>query len=114
MSSTTYPPALRSIFKAVPCLVMCVAASTVFWIYNYAVVRHPHDHAPRPSYKYPAFKQDQLGSSTTSVCEMISTASHIRNSCTLIRMSSSFTLLDHLTIKNHILYYCSCKNRNPL
>lgn len=48
--SGTYPPALRSMFKAVPCLVMCYAASYVFWIATYAFLRHEHDHVPKFSF----------------------------------------------------------------
>lgn len=50
--SGTYPPALRSVLKAVPCLVMCMASSYVFWIATYAFVRHEHDHVPKFSFRY--------------------------------------------------------------
>lgn len=50
--SGTYPPALRSVLKAVPCLVMCMASSYVFWIATYAFLRHEHDHVPKFSFKY--------------------------------------------------------------
>ena len=52
MSSQTYPLALRSLFKSVPCLVMCVSASFVFYIANHAFVRHEHDHIPKFTFRY--------------------------------------------------------------
>lgn len=74
MSSNTYPPALRSVLKAAPCLVMCLAASTVFWIYNYSLLRHAHDRVPRPSYKYLPSELGRPAWSTTCVCATTPTA----------------------------------------
>lgn len=93
--SGTYPPALRSMFKAVPCLVMCMTASTVWWIATYAMLKHPHDHVPRFSYKYPTFKSDPPNSNSTSGTEMIEKEHH-SNKCftsTLIKKHNLPALL---------------------
>lgn len=68
--SGAYPPALRSMLKAVPCLVMCLSASYVWWIVTYAFIKHPHDHIPRFSYKYPTFYIDRPNSNCSSGKEM--------------------------------------------
>ncbi len=47
---SAYPPALRSMLKAVPCLVMCLTACTVTWCYIHGLSRHAQDHVPNHSY----------------------------------------------------------------
>lgn len=47
-----YPPALRTVLKAVPCLLMCFGMSAISWMYLHGLARHSQDHVPRMSYKY--------------------------------------------------------------
>lgn len=54
---SAYPPALRSMLKAVPCLVMCFAASTFTWCYLHGLARHSQDHVPRHSYRSTKFER---------------------------------------------------------
>ncbi len=51
MFSQTYPVQIRSLQKAVPCLVMCYLGSWVFYVATYAFVKHEHDHIPKFSYR---------------------------------------------------------------
>ena len=54
---SAYPPALRSMLKAVPCLVMCLAASTLTWCYLHGLARHSQDHVPKFSYRSTKFER---------------------------------------------------------
>lgn len=54
---SAYPPALRSMLKAVPCLVMCLTACTVTWSYMHGVNRHSQDHVPKHSYRSTKFER---------------------------------------------------------
>ena len=47
-----YPAPLRSVLKAAPCIIMAMTASYVFWIAQYAYMRHTHDHVPKFTFKY--------------------------------------------------------------
>lgn len=46
-----YPVPLRSVLKAAPCVIMAMTASYVFWIAQYAYIRHTHDHIPKFTFK---------------------------------------------------------------
>lgn len=49
---SAYPPALKTVLKAVPCILMCLGMSTITWVYMHGLVRHSQDHAPKHSYRY--------------------------------------------------------------
>lgn len=44
---SAYPPALRSVLKAAPSVMMLFASSFLFGWAHYAVISHPNDHVPR-------------------------------------------------------------------
>ena len=54
---SAYPPALRSALKAVPVLVMCLAASTFTWCYIHGLTRHSQDHVPKHAYRSTKFER---------------------------------------------------------
>jgi hypothetical protein len=49
---SSYPPALKTVFKAVPCILMCTGMSTLTWMYMHGMARHSHDHVLKHSYRY--------------------------------------------------------------
>lgn len=49
---SAYPPALKTVLKAVPCILMCLGMSTLTWAYMHGVMRHSQDHVPKHSYRY--------------------------------------------------------------
>lgn len=49
---SAYPPALKTVLKAVPCILMCFGMSSITWIYMHGLVRHSQDHVPKHSYRY--------------------------------------------------------------
>jgi hypothetical protein len=49
---SSYPPALKTVNKAVPCILMCLGMSTLTWAYIHGVMRHAQDHVPKHSYRY--------------------------------------------------------------
>lgn len=49
---SAYPPALKTVLKAVPCILMCLGMSTLTWAYMHGVLRHSQDHVPKHSYRY--------------------------------------------------------------
>ena len=48
---SAYPPALQSVLKAAPCLVMSFYASYVFYMVMHGVIRRPQDHVPKFIYR---------------------------------------------------------------
>ena len=46
-----YPPALQSMLKAAPCIVMSFYASYVFYMFMHGVSRHSQDHVPKFIYR---------------------------------------------------------------
>ncbi len=48
---SAYPPALQSVLKAAPCLVMSFYASYVFYMVMHGMVRRPQDHVPKFTYR---------------------------------------------------------------
>lgn len=71
--SGAYPPAIRSLLKGVPCIVMCMTAGAVFWVANYVIIKHPHDHVPKFSFTYHLLNQGQPRWSSSSDDAMIET-----------------------------------------
>ena len=49
---SSYPPALKTVNKAVPCILMCLGFSTLTWMYMHGVMRHSQDHVPKHTYRY--------------------------------------------------------------
>jgi hypothetical protein len=49
---SAYPPALKTVLKAVPCILMCLGMSTLTWAYMHGIMRHSQDHVPKHSYRY--------------------------------------------------------------
>lgn len=49
---SAYPPALKTVLKAVPCILMCLGMSTLTWAYMHGVMRHSQDHVPKQSFRY--------------------------------------------------------------
>lgn len=49
--SGQYPAGLRSVLKGAPCILMCMSASYIFWLANYAFIKHEHDHLPKFSFR---------------------------------------------------------------
>ena len=54
---STYPPALRSIMKGVPAILIVTGFSYLGWIYMYSLIRHSQDHPPKHSYKSTKFEK---------------------------------------------------------
>jgi hypothetical protein len=48
---SAYPPALQSVLKAAPCIVMAFYASYVFYVAMHGIARHSQDHVPKFSYR---------------------------------------------------------------
>lgn len=48
---SAYPPALQSVLKAAPCLVMSFYASYVFYMVMHGMTRRPQDHIPKFSFR---------------------------------------------------------------
>lgn len=48
---SAYPPALQSILKAAPCVVMSFYASYVFYMVMHGMSRRPQDHVPKFAYR---------------------------------------------------------------
>lgn len=57
---SSYPPALKTVNKAVPCILMCLGFSTLTWMYMHGIMRHSQDHVPKHTYRYLFGKADQL------------------------------------------------------
>lgn len=49
---SAYPPALKTVLKAVPCMLMCLGMSTLTWAYIHGIMRHSQDHVPKQSFRY--------------------------------------------------------------
>ena len=54
---SAYPPALQSILKAAPCVVMSFYASYVFYMVMHGMVRRPQDHVPKFSFRSTKFER---------------------------------------------------------
>ncbi len=54
---SAYPPALQSILKAAPCIVMSFYASYVFYMVMHGMVRRPQDHVPKFTYRSTKFER---------------------------------------------------------
>ena len=54
---SAYPPALQSVLKAAPCVVMSFYASYVFYIVMHGVARHSQDHVPKFFYRSTKFER---------------------------------------------------------
>lgn len=52
---SAYPPALQSILKAAPCVVMSFYASYVFYMVMHGMARRPQDHVPKFTYRSTKF-----------------------------------------------------------
>ena len=48
---SAYPPALQSVLKAAPCVVMSFYASYVFYMVMHGMARHSQDHVPKFSFR---------------------------------------------------------------
>lgn len=48
---SAYPPALASILKGAPCIVMSFYASYVFYMVMHGMIRRPQDHVPKFTYR---------------------------------------------------------------
>ena len=48
---SAYPPALQSILKGAPCIVMSFYASYVFYMVMHGMIRRPQDHVPKFTYR---------------------------------------------------------------
>lgn len=48
---SAYPPALQSILKGAPCVVMAFYASYVFYMVMHGMIRRPQDHVPKFTYR---------------------------------------------------------------
>lgn len=89
--SGAYPPAIRSLLKGVPCIVMCMSAGTVFWIVNYIIIKHPHDHVPKYSFTYTSLYPDPPKWSCSSDAGMTTTGKYTRPCSTMTPMLRPFT-----------------------
>lgn len=49
---STYPPALRTVLKAVPAIVLGFGFTYLTWMYLNGITRHSQDHVPKFSFKY--------------------------------------------------------------
>jgi hypothetical protein len=54
---SAYPPALQSILKAAPCVVMSFYASYVFYMVMHGIIRRPQDHVPKFTYRSTKFER---------------------------------------------------------
>lgn len=54
---SAYPPALQSILKAAPCVVMSFYASYVFYMVMHGLARHSQDHVPKFTYRSTKFER---------------------------------------------------------
>ena len=48
---SAYPPALASVLKAAPCVVMSFYASYVFYVVMHGMSRHSQDHVPKFAFR---------------------------------------------------------------
>ena len=49
---SAYPPALKTVLKAVPCIMMCMGMTTITYLYMHGLMRHSQDHVPKHTYRY--------------------------------------------------------------
>ncbi len=70
---SSYPPVLKTVNKAVPCILMCLGMSTITWLYMHGVMRHSQDHVPKHTYRYSFTHADPLASKDSSDSEINST-----------------------------------------
>ena len=54
---SAYPPALQSVLKAAPCIVMSFYASYLFYMVMHGITRRPQDHVPKFSYRSTKFER---------------------------------------------------------
>jgi hypothetical protein len=54
---SAYPPALQSVLKAAPCIVMSFYASYVFYMIMHGMTRRPQDHVPKFNYRSTKFER---------------------------------------------------------
>ena len=54
---SAYPPALQSVLKAAPCVVMSFYASYVFYVVMHGISRHSQDHVPKFIYRSTKFER---------------------------------------------------------
>ena len=52
-----YPPALQSVLKAAPCVVMSFYASYVFYMVMHGMTRRPQDHVPKFAFRSTKFER---------------------------------------------------------
>lgn len=70
---SSYPVGLRSVLKGAPSVLMLFTTSTIFYLFQYAILHHNHDRIPKPSFKYTFKYLDQQHSSYISDRKMILT-----------------------------------------
>ena len=49
---SAYPPVLKTVLTAAPCILMCLGMSTLTYAYMHGLLRHAQDHVPKHSYRY--------------------------------------------------------------
>ncbi len=54
---SAYPPALQTILKGAPCIVMSFYASYVFYMVMHGIARRPEDHVPKFSFRSTKFER---------------------------------------------------------
>lgn len=54
---SAYPPALQTILKGAPCIVMSFYASYVFYMVMHGLVRRPQDHVPKFTFRSTKFER---------------------------------------------------------